>query len=410
MVSTVDRTIYCAVLLLVLILAGCGTIVHGSKQDISIKAEPPEAIVKVDGKRVQTPATLNLPRKLEHTVSVELEGYESEEVKIERSINAVASVLGNILWLVPGAVLDIITGGAYTLEPGNVNVVLKKKSTTTAEGLLTSAVPTGDVDSIASSSKRRTNAYGIVIGVEEYRERLPKADFAVQDAKTIRDYLTRAMGYAEENVVMMLNDRATKSDIEKYVESWLPNHVEKDSSVFIYFSGHGAPNAKTGDAYLVPYDGDPAFIDKTGYPLKNLYEHLAKLPAKEVVVVLDSCFSGAGGRSVIAEGTRPMVLSIENPILAGGKTVVLTASSGAQVSSTFKEKGHGLLTYFFLKGLQGAGDQNKDGAVDLTELFEFVRPNVERVARREFNNEQTPQLIGSPEILSRKIRLSETSN
>jgi len=104
-----------------------------------------------------------------------------------------------------------------------------------------------------------------------------------------------------------------------------------------------------------------------------------------------------------------MVLSIENPILAGGKTVVLTASSGAQVSSTFKEKGHGLLTYFFLKGLQGAGDQNKDGAVDLTELFEFVRPNVERVARREFNNEQTPQLIGSPEILSRTVRLSEAT-
>ena len=396
-----------AVFVLALLLEGCGTILHGSQQDISVKADPPEAIVTVDGKKIKEPSKIKLPRRIEHIVTIEMEGYEKEEVKIERSINAGSSILGNILWLVPGFLIDVLTGSAWSLEPEVVEVALVKKSTT-VEGSAVSSVPTGDVDSIVVTATHRQDAYGIVIGIEEYRERLPKADFAEQDARVVRDYLTKAMGFAEENVVLMLNDRANKSDIEKYVESWLPNRVEKDGSVFIYFSGHGAPNVKTGDAYLVPFDGDPAFIDKTGYPLKKLYEHLSKLPAKEVVVVLDSCFSGAGGRSVIAEGTRPMVLSIENPILASGKTVVLTASSGTQMSSTFKEKGHGLLTYFFLKGLQGAGDQNKDGAVDLTELFEFVKPNVERVARREFNNEQTPQMIGSPEILSRGVRLTET--
>ena len=49
------------------------------------------------------------------------------------------------------------------------------------------------------------------------------------------------------------------TDFAKYFEKWLPNNVEKDSSVFVYYSGHGAPNTKTGDAYLVPYDGDPSF-------------------------------------------------------------------------------------------------------------------------------------------------------
>lgn len=50
-----------------------------------------------------------------------------------------------------------------------------------------------------------------------------------------------------------------------------------------------------------------------------------------------------------------MVLSVENAFLAGGKTVVLAAGSGEQVSSTYTQKSHGLLTYFFLKGLQGEG-------------------------------------------------------
>ena len=397
------KTVY-LLLLLILLLEGCGTIVHGSKQDISVNATPPEATVKVDGKRIKTPATINLSRKNEHVVAIEMEGYENEQVKIERSLNVGATIFGNILWLIPGFVVDVITGGAWTLDPDIVNVALEKKSTKVEVGTV-SAVPAGDVDSIVTTGSRQPGAYAVVIGIEEYRQRLPKADFAVQDAKTVGEYLTKAMGYEEENVVVLLNDRANKSDLEKYIESWLPNHVEKDNSVFVYFSGHGAPNTRTGEAYLVPYDGDPSFIDKTGYPLKRLYEQLTKLPAKEVVVVLDSCFSGAGGRSVIAKGMRPMVLSVENPLLAGGKAVVLSASSGDQVSSTYDAKGHGLLTYFFLKALQGEADQNKDRAIDLSEVFEYVKPQVERVARREFNNEQTPQLIGSPELLKRGVRL-----
>jgi uncharacterized caspase-like protein len=187
--------------------------------------------------------------------------------------------------------------------------------------------------------------------------------------------------------------------MEQYFEEWLRNNVEKDGSVFVYYSGHGAPNPTTGDAYLVPYDGDPNFVDSTGFPLKRLYAALEKLPAKEITVVLDSCFSGAGGRSVLAKGSRPMVISVENPVLATGKVVVLAASSGSQTSSTFLEQGHGLLTYFFLKGLQGEGDVNGDGVIEMAELFEYVKPNVQKVARKRYNNEQTPQLLASPELL-----------
>lgn len=65
------------------------------------------------------------------------------------------------------------------------------------------------------------------------------------------------------------------------------------------------------------------------------------------------------------------------------------------------------MTYFFLKGLQGEADHNKDGAVDLAELFDYVKPQVERKARRDFNTEQTLHLLGSPEVLARGVRLVE---
>jgi len=251
-----------------------------------------------------------------------------------------------------------------------------------------------DVDDLPSIKvKHNKNAYAIVIGIEEYRQKLPKADFAAADAKIISEYLTKTMGYPEENVVLLTNDKALQSDLTKYFEKWLGNNVEKDGTVFIYFSGHGAPDPKTGDAYLVPYDGDPAFIAETGFSLKRMYDALGKLQVKEIIVALDSCFSGAGGRSVIAKGARPLVMNIQNNMVLSKNMTVLSASSGEQISSTYDEKGHGLFTYFLLKGIKNEDVVNPDGSIKIDDLFGYIKPQVERIARKQYNNEQTPQLI-----------------
>ena len=263
-----------------------------------------------------------------------------------------------------------------------------------------------DVDDVPQAgSPSNKNRYAVVIGVEQYRKDLPRVNFASHDAKVMKEYLTKRLGFAEENVVSLVNEHAAKSDMEKYLEYWLPEHVDHDSTVLIYYSGHGASNFKTHEGYLLPFDADPTYLDGTGYSLKRLYETLEKSSAREVVVMLDSCFSGTGGRSVMSKDLRPVIVSVENPVLAGGKTVVLTASSGVQASSTYSSKSHGLLTYFLLKGLQGSADQNNDGTIDLSEVYTYVKPHVETVARQEFNNEQTPQLLGSAAMLSKPITL-----
>jgi len=267
-------------------------------------------------------------------------------------------------------------------------------------GSLESAAPTpvisSDVDELPLIKvKPNKNAYAIVIGVENYRQKLPKADYAASDAQTVTNYLTRVMGYPEENVVTLLNDHASNVDLAKYFEKWLPNNVETGGSVFIFYSGHGAPNTKTGDAYLVPYDGDPSFIEQTGYSLKRMYDALAKLPAKEIVVALDSCFSGAGGRSVLAEGARPLVMNLQKSVVLSKNMTVLAAASGDQISSTYKEKGHGLFTYFMLKGIKNEDVVKPDGSIKMDDLFSYIKPQVERIARKQYNNEQTPQLIGA---------------
>ena len=396
------------VVALMVLLSGCAAALGGQNVpagvDVSLlpKASPDATEIlylqsntncqfSVDGQPVITGKRVRiLVTKQGHQLACKPDGYRAKEDYIQPPYDPSHPVGFTFL------LEDKLSSGELVAESTGAAAVPKPRT-----------IPVSDVDTLpAARSSAPKKAYAIVIGIERYREKLPAADFADRDAQLMGEYLTKVLGYPEENVVIRLNEKASRTDLEKYLENWLPNHVEKGDSVFFYFSGHGAPNARTGEAYLVPFDGDPAFVETTGYPLKRLYESLDKLPAQEIVVLLDSCFSGAGGRSVIAKGSRPMVLSVENALMAKGKTVVLSAGSGDQISSTYDQKGHGLLTYFFLKGLQGEADKNKDGAIDLHELFDYVKPQVERVARRDFNNEQTPQLLGSPEML-RKVRLLE---
>lgn len=245
------------------------------------------------------------------------------------------------------------------------------------------ALVRSDVDELPASRPVSSKRHAVVVGVERYRENLPKADFAAGDARLAAEYFKRVLGVPEQNIAVLVDERAAKSDFEKYFERWLPNRVEAGDEVFVYFSGHGSPNPAKGDAYLVPYDGDPTYIDQTGYPLKRLYEQLAKLPAKSVTVAMDSCFSGAGGRSVLAKGARPLV-TVSTVEALPARITVLSASAGDQISNSYQEKGHGLFTYFLLKGLKEKGS-------DMKGVFEYLKPEVARTARRELNSDQDPQ-------------------
>ncbi len=237
----------------------------------------------------------------------------------------------------------------------------------------------------------------LVVGIEKY-ESLPPADYAERDAAAVRRHLL-ALGYPERNVVFLTGQRAGRAGIEKYVESWLPEKATADSRVFVYFSGHGAPDTKSAEAYLVPWDGDPKFLANTGYPLKRLYAKLAALPAKQVVVALDSCFSGEGGRSVLPRGVRPLVTKLDTAeSVAAGRVTVLAAAGPDEITGALDAQGHGLFTYYLLKGLNAKG-----GEARVRDLYDYLKPQVEDAARGD-NRDQTPRLLASREGAAASLR------
>ena len=243
-----------------------------------------------------------------------------------------------------------------------------------------------DVDRPAYTFKENANNYALVIGIDTYQN-LPAAEYAGRDAVAVRAHL-RALGYPGENTVLLLDSQATGNAMKSYLESWLPRKVKEDSKVFVYFSGHGAPDVDSKEAFLVPWDGDPQFLSDTGYSLKRFYKNLNELKAKKVIVAMDSCFSGAGGKSVIAKGARPLVAKIKTDSRSLGKVTVLAAAGGDEITGGEDSQGHGLFTYYFLKGLNDSGGKDTVG-----QIYENLKPKVSAAARRA-NRGQTPQLIG----------------
>lgn len=246
----------------------------------------------------------------------------------------------------------------------------------------------GESEKIVAKVPIRPHDFAVIIGIENYRS-LPTASYAEADARAYRRQLL-SIGVPEENIVLLGGEKASRNDVVKYIEEWLPTQVQPDSRVYVIFSGHGAPKPDDGTAYLVPWDGDASFLKTTAYALDRFLDNLNGLSARQIFVVMDACFSGAGGRSVLARGVRPIVM-VRTIGKSWDRLTIFSAAEASQIAGGLDDKKSGLFSYHMLNGLGGAADRNHDGHVTAAELYQYVRRLVVIDARRE-GREQTPTL------------------
>ncbi len=248
--------------------------------------------------------------------------------------------------------------------------------------------PTVNANGFTPGSPQPT-AYAIVIGVERYSATLPTPTGARADARRFSELARSSLGVAADHVQTLFDEQATKASIERALASALLS-VPAGGRIYFYFSGHGAPDASGGTPYIVPTDGDPQFLDATAIPMKEVLAKLGQSKAREVLAVVDSCFSGAGGRSVLPPGARPIVRVKEET--APAQLALFSASSGSEISGPTPSGDGGLFTQYVLQGLgTGAADMNGDGQVSLGELSQWVGPRVSREAKKA-NRDQNPSL------------------
>ena len=254
----------------------------------------------------------------------------------------------------------------------------------------------------------RSNAFAYVVGISEYED-FPKLKYAENDAESVRQYLAKTLGYKEDNILPEKNKRITVTRLKEMLseESELSKAVDTtpNAEVFIYFSGHGAPRTfaetKEPGYFLVPFECEQKRVDEeTAYSLMKFEEDLKtfyeKHRCERLIVVLDACFSGYskgdGEALSTAKSPRiPIVTKKKNP-LEGTNTIKISSSSRQQQSYEWREKKHSFFTYFFLSGLKGDADQDKNKSITVTELENHLKKEVPHWTNRKAESKQTPVL------------------
>jgi tetratricopeptide (TPR) repeat protein/uncharacterized caspase-like protein len=228
-------------------------------------------------------------------------------------------------------------------------------------------------------------SYALVVGISEYPKLPPQGQlkFPFRDAAEVYTALISPEGgqFPAENVHRLLGRQATLVNLKRELEEWLPGASKDDDRVLIYFAGHGFVSG--GRAYLAPYDVDPADVAGSSYSMEQLGKVIgSRIRAKWKVLLTDSCHSGAITPEADVRQINSSLLQLDRSLFS------LTASRDREQSfeSEIWGGGHGVFTYFSIKGIQGEADADGDGIVTADELGEYVRANV----RRETNARQNP--------------------
>lgn len=183
----------------------------------------------------------------------------------------------------------------------------------------------------------------LLIGNNQYRAPIPALVTPIHDIERIAAMLRARLRFD----VRILRD-ATKADIVRAVAA-LAREVAPGDSVVVYYAGHGYLLDDTGMGYWIPVDGS---VKTAMQWLSNadIAKLLRAIPARQVLLVSDSCFSGGLAReqAVTRQGGGAALLLRKRSVLA------LSSGDEEPVSDEGKQ-GHSIFAWHFLRSLEGLG-------------------------------------------------------
>ena len=385
-----------------MLFTSCGTLFRPKMTFTSNK--PTADVVKVDN---QTYTNVTFPLKVKAkakvgTTHVTATNKDCKPVNfdIEKKFNSVC--LLNIPFGGIGLIIDLACGGntkpkqrTYYIEFEDKNskndgkdeiqnnyIVQNNNQQKPAVPIPTSTSEIkSDVDNAPTTGTKSPNTFVLIIANEHYSF-VDNVDFAIHDGEVFREYCIKTMGVPERQVWFYKNATGgiIAGGVDKMVQAM---SLFENSKAIVYYCGHGIPDEHTGDAYIVPTDGNGKNI-ATCYSLNKLYTTLASSNATSVTYFMDACFSGANKEGSMLVAARGVAREAKKEKL-NGNTVVFSAASGDETAMTYKEKGHGLFTYFLLKKLQ-----ETKGDVSYEELDKYIKENVKRESFLTNEKVQTP--------------------
>ncbi len=211
-----------------------------------------------------------------------------------------------------------------------------------------------DIISKASSNTVNNQITAIVIGISDYYE-LPKVTFADRSADAFANVLQKQFGVPEKNIILLKNDQATGFRLLERIRKVAERSTEGQSLIF-YFAGHGAPSRDGKTPILIPFDASGSIMDEQAFRLHEIFKILLQSQAKQILVVLDSCFSGLTDQNeMIFKDIAPILPKVSDLGFLNDKRLIILAGSGpGDFAHAFRNKGHRLFTYHLIKEISNS--------------------------------------------------------
>jgi hypothetical protein len=236
------------------------------------------------------------------------------------------------------------------------------------------------------------------VGVNGYPPALGPLRFCAADATAVRKILdSHREGFHSTRSVLLADGPVkghgdaqlpTRANIMTSIQQACTQATEQDT-LLLQFSGHGAL-AADGRLYLLPSDVVPSGLEFMGISWQWLSDTIEQSRAKNKIVILDACHSGAGkDASVPNKKTAAILGEVES---RSNGFVCLSSCSGGELAYELPELEHGIFSYYLVSGITGAADPLRRGVIDMASLYAFARERTIQEARK-LGASQHPHLI-----------------
>lgn len=235
----------------------------------------------------------------------------------------------------------------------------------------------------------------VAIGIADYQSAGLKLTYPAKDAQDVAAIFQgmRSKLYSEVRVSTLLDRQATRSGILDTLRGVRDRATPRDVSV-IFLSGHGLTSESSSSYYFLPADADP-LVASTLVDGRDLRDLLGQTQGK-VVLLLDTCHSGnvlGEGRMRGLDDAIKLARFINELTSASNGVVVLSSSTGRQLSLESEAWGNGAFTKALREGLGGRADPDHSGRVTLSMLETYLRTRVTELT----HGAQTP-VVGKPSV------------
>jgi peptidoglycan/xylan/chitin deacetylase (PgdA/CDA1 family)/uncharacterized caspase-like protein len=235
---------------------------------------------------------------------------------------------------------------------------------------------------ISGNTSLYRESWAVIIGIDKYAK-WPPLQYAVNDAKGIKEVLLRKYQFKEENIITLFDQEATREKILSVLGDDMgnPDKVKKEDRVFVFFAGHGVTRKLASGrdlGYIIPVDADLQNYQGKAISMTNFQDISEAIPAKHLLYVMDSCYSGLA----LTRGTAGRPDNFLREVSRRVARQMLTAGGAEEQVADNGPHGHSIFTWTLLQGLEGRADLNNDGVITASELASYVGPAVSGVSKQ----------------------------